>query len=132
MRAIADTNVLVRAAVQDDRRQAEAASRILRQSEAVAVPLASLCEFVWVLRRVYSFDRDEIAVALRALLGSANVLVNRPAAESGLAMLEAGGDFADAVIAWEGQWLGAETFVSFDRRATALLEKQGQAVKLLV
>ncbi len=29
-------------------------------------------------------------------------------------MLDAGGDFADGVIAYEGQWLGADTFVSFD------------------
>jgi len=40
--------------------------------------------------------------------------VNRPAAEAGLALLEAGGDFADGVIAHEGRWLGAEAFVSFD------------------
>ena len=131
MRVIVDTNVLVRAAIQDDRRQAEAAAKVLRQSEAVAVPLAALCEFVWVLRRVYDFGRDEIAEAMRALLDSSNVLVNIPAAEAGLAMLEAGGDFADAVIEWEGQRLGAETFVSFDRKAISLLEQQGHAVKLL-
>jgi hypothetical protein len=45
----------------------------------------------------------EIAAAVRRLLDSANVLVNRPAAEAGLAMLDAGGDFADGVIAHEGQ-----------------------------
>jgi hypothetical protein len=28
-------------------------------------------------------------------------------------------------------WLGGETFVSFDKRAVAALEKQGQKVKLL-
>jgi hypothetical protein len=32
-------------------------------------------------------------------------------------MLDAGGDFADGVIAYEGKWLGAETFVSFDKKA---------------
>lgn len=64
----------------------------------------------------------DIAAAIRALLDTANLVVNRPAAEAGLAMLEAGGDFADGVIAHKGQWLGgSETFVSFDRQAVALL-----------
>ena len=46
-------------------------------------------------------------------------------------MLDAGGDFADGVIAYEGSWLGAETFVSFDRRAVKLLEAQGKSAQLL-
>ncbi len=46
-------------------------------------------------------------------------------------MLEAGGDFADGVIAYEGKWLGGETFVSFDKQAVALLTAQGQSARLL-
>jgi len=49
-------------------------------------------------------------------------VVNRPAAEAGLSLLEAGGDFADGVIAYEGRWLGADTFVSFDKKAVKLTE----------
>jgi predicted nucleic-acid-binding protein len=58
------------------------------------------------------------------------VSVNRPAVEAGLAVLQAGGDFADGVIAHEGRWLGGETFVSFDRQAIALLSAQGHAAQL--
>ncbi len=65
------------------------------------------------------------------LLDTNNVVVNRPAAEAGLAMLDAGGDFADGVIAYDGAWLGAETFVSFDKQAVALLKKQGHSARLL-
>ena len=57
--------------------------------------------------------------------------VNRPAVEAGLAILEAGGDFADGAIAYEGSWLGGETFVSFDKQAVSLLQRQGIAVSLL-
>ena len=57
--------------------------------------------------------------------------VNRPTLEAGLLMLEAGGDFADGVIAYEGKWLGGETFVSFDKQAVALLTAQGQSAWLL-
>jgi predicted nucleic-acid-binding protein len=52
--------------------------------------------------------------------------------EAGLAQLEAGGDFADGVIAHQGQWLGGDVFVSFDRQAVGLLRGQGVATQLLV
>ncbi|MFY9958395.1 MAG: VapC toxin family PIN domain ribonuclease, partial [Bradyrhizobium sp.] len=61
----------------------------------------------------------------------ANVVVNRPAAEAGLALLDAGGDFADGVIAYEGTWLGADTFVSFDRKAIKLMERRGVSARLV-
>jgi hypothetical protein len=48
---------------------------------------------------------------------SANVVMNRPAIEAGLGFLQAGGDFADGAIAYEGNWLGADTFVNFDEEA---------------
>jgi predicted nucleic-acid-binding protein len=85
-----------------------------------------------VLRRVYRLGRKDIHAALQALLNAGSVAVNRPAAEAGLAVPDAGGDFADGLIAFEGKWLGGETFVSFDRKAVALLEKHGQAVTLPV
>jgi predicted nucleic-acid-binding protein len=132
MKAVVDTNILIRAVVQDDRRQAEAAARLLRNAEVVAVPLACLCEFVWVLRRVYNFGREEIFAAVDALLQARNVVVNRPAADAGLAILRAGGDFADGVIDWEGRWLGGETFVSFDKKAASLIAEQGLPTRLLV
>jgi predicted nucleic-acid-binding protein len=59
------------------------------------------------------------------------VQMNRPAVEAGLLVLEAGGDFADGIIAYEGTWLGGEVFASFDRRAVALLTQQGQPTRLL-
>jgi predicted nucleic-acid-binding protein len=48
-----------------------------------------------------------------------------------LALLDAGGDFADGVIAHEGSWLGADTFISFDKKAVKLMEAQGGSVRLL-
>lgn len=131
MKVAVDTNVLVRAAVQDDPAQAAAAIQVLRDAELVAVALPCLCEFVWVLLRVYSLQPSDAADAIRALLSATNVEVNRPAVDAGLAVLEAGGDFADGVIAYEGSWLGGETFVSFDKRAVAVLTAQGQAARLL-
>jgi predicted nucleic-acid-binding protein len=126
-----DTNVLVWAATRDDEKQARAAAKLLKSAERIAIPLTSLCEFVWVLGRVYSFGLPEILLALDALLNAENVDVNRAAVDTGLAMMKAGGDFADGLIAHEGAWLGGEFFVSFDKKAVSLMAAQGQQAQLL-
>ena len=131
MKITADTNILVRAVVRDDENQANLAAKLLKEAEVIAVTLPCLCEFVWVLRRVYSFGQADISAAIEALLDSANVEVNRPAVDAGLAILKAGGDFADGLIAYEGNWLGGETFVSFDKQAVSLIAKQGLEARLL-
>ena len=131
MRIAVDTNVLVRAVVGDDVAQAKLAAEVLVNADLVAVALPCLCEFVWVLLKVYQFPRSDIAEAIRALLSASNVQVNRPAAEAGLSVLEHGGDFADGVIAYEGRWLGGESFVSFDKKAVVLHTKLGHVTRLL-
>ncbi|MBK7615756.1 MAG: type II toxin-antitoxin system VapC family toxin [Burkholderiales bacterium] len=131
MRVAVDTNVLVRAVVRDDAAQARVATKVLTDAELIAVALPCLCELVWVLLRVYAFQAEDAAAAIRALMATGNVAMNRPAVEAGLLVLEAGGDFADGVIAYEGAWLGGDTFVSFDKRAIALLKAQGQSTRLL-
>ena len=131
MKISVDTNVLVRAVLQDDASQGEAAATLLRSASLIAVSLPCLCELVWVLRRGAKLSVADVALTIRDLLGAGNVVMNRPAVESGLAVLEAGGDFADGIMAYEGEWLGGETFVSFDRQAVALLTQQGQAARLL-
>jgi predicted nucleic-acid-binding protein len=131
MRVVVDTNVLVRAVMQDDAVQARVASALLTQAALIAVTLPCLCEFVWVLLRVYGLQPSDVADAIRALLATANVEVNRPAVEAGLSVLERGGDFADGVIAFEGTWLGGEVFVSFDKKAVSILTAQGQSARLL-
>jgi predicted nucleic-acid-binding protein len=131
MKITADTNVLVRAAVQEHPKQARQAAKILQQAELVAVPVPVLCEFVWVLRRGYKRSVSEIAEAIRLLLKTANVVTNRPAIEAGLSILDAGGDFADGAIAYEGNWLGAEEFVSFEAKAITALQSQGNRARWL-
>lgn len=72
-----------------------------------------------------------MADAIRLLIDARKIVVNRPSAEVGLALLEAGGDFTDSLIAYEGERLGSETFISFDKQAVKLLAKSGQATCLL-
>jgi predicted nucleic-acid-binding protein len=125
-----DTNVLVRAMTGDDAVQSAIAKRELAQAETVAVAASALCELVWVLGRAYGVATADIAAEIRHLISTSNVEVDCPVVEAGLALLEAGGDFADGVIAHEGRWLGAETFVSFDRKAVELMRSHGQPARL--
>jgi predicted nucleic-acid-binding protein len=127
----ADTNVLVRAMTGDDARQSKVAQAELANADVVALAMPALCELVWVLSQGYKIPLADIAEAIRRLINGVNVVVNRPAVEAGLALLDAGGDFADGVIAYEGSWLGAEAFVSFDKEAVKLMAVQGEVARLL-
>jgi len=131
MKVSVDTNVLVRCAVRDDEVQARIADKALKSATLIAIALPTLCEFVWVLRSVYGLTDTDIGAAVRSLLSTEKVVCDRLAAEAGLALLDAGGDFADGVIAHEGAWLGAEMFVSFDKVAVTMLSDQGHAAKYL-
>ena len=131
MKITADANVLVRAAVQDDAHQARRAGRVLQEADLVAVPIPVLCEFVWVLCRGYKRSAADVASAIHRLINSAKVVTNRLAVEAGLSVLKAGGDFADGVIAYEGNWLGAEELVSFDSKAISVLQALGSRRRLL-
>ena len=131
MKITVDTNLLVLAAVRDHPGQTEVAMKEMGRAELLALALPCLCEFAWVLRSVYGFRPTEIGKAIRAAIAAGNVETNRPAVEAGLAMLDAGGDFADGAIAHEGQWLGADTFVSFDAKAVKMLTAQGVAARVL-
>lgn len=131
MKITADTNVLARAILQDDHDQCRVAHNLLKEATLIAVSLPSLCELVWILRQGAKLSKEDVSTAIRALLNTRNVAMNRPAVEAGLALLEAGGDFADGIMAHEGKWLGGEIFVSFDKRAVSLLSKRGESARLL-
>ena len=130
MKISVDTNVLARAVLQDDAEQASRAAKILEEAALIAVSLPCLCELVWILLRGAQIPKEKVAQAIRVLIETSKVMMNRPAVEAGLAVLAAGGDFADGVIAYEGNWLGGETFVSFDKKAVSSLSGQGQDARL--
>jgi predicted nucleic-acid-binding protein len=121
----ADTNVLLRAFLEDDTAQAAHAKAILDQVTLIAIPVPVLCEFAWALRRLYKLRSERVADAIEAILNSTSVVTDRLAAEAGLGVLRAGGDFADGVIAWQGMAMGGESLVTFDREAVRLLTALG-------
>jgi predicted nucleic-acid-binding protein len=131
LKITADTNLLLRATLRDDAHQTQVAAQALREAELIAVSTSALCEFAWVLNRGFKKPAVQIAQAIERLMLTPKVVLNRPAIEAGLALMAAGGDFADGIIAYEGKWLGSEEFVSFDAKAVSLLKTQGITARLL-
>ena len=127
MRITADTNVLLRVVVHDDPEQADAARALLQRATVVAIPVPVLCEFAWVLKRTYARGANDVAAAIEAVTEIDVVVTDLPAVEAGLSSLRAGGDFADGVIAHQGEALGGTVFASFERRAVARLRSNGAA-----
>lgn len=131
MKITPDTNILVRAAIaaddpeSEDAQQAREAMALLDQADLIAITTPALCEFVWVLRRVYKHAPHAICQAIQSLCASAAVVCDRPIVEAGLRWLDVGGDFADGAIAALGRQMGADLFVSFDQRAVQLAHATG-------
>jgi predicted nucleic-acid-binding protein len=110
-----DTDVLVRYLTWDDESQARAAARIIDSGETLAISTIVLSELSWVLKRAYRYQIDEIADAIRRIITSRNVEVDRPTAEAGLRMMERSGDFADGVIEADAVRAKSRHIVTFDQ-----------------
>jgi len=117
--------------MQDDASQARAGEEIMSRADTIAITVSTLCEYCWVLTKVYKVSSAEIARAIRTLYFTSKVTMDRLAVDAGLAVVDAGGDFADGAIAHEGRWMGGDTFVSFDKTAVKLISDQGHSSLLL-
>src|ERR1700730_3671599 len=122
MKIAADTNVLIRYLIWDDEAQAEEAAQAIEGADTVFVSIIVLCEIAWVLHRSYRYAANEIAKTLRRLITARNIEVDRPAAESGLATLERGGDFADGAIQSDAARAGCHRLVTFEQEFARLLD----------
>lgn len=118
-----DTNVLVRYLTQDDRAQAERASRVIESAAAgeLFVSAVVVCELVWVLEEAYDHTRDEIGgVIERLLLTGQFAFDDKDLLWNALADYRRGrGDFADHVIGHLGERAGSTETVTFDRALKA-------------
>ena len=96
MRAI-DTNVLVRALVNDNPSQSARAVALLTAHD-IYIPVTVVLELEWVLRSRYAFAPKVVAQAIEKIAALANVVVGERAAVLAAAARAAQGwDFADAL-----------------------------------
>jgi predicted nucleic-acid-binding protein len=111
VRAI-DTNVLVRALVQDDPAQTKLALALLK-NHSVYVPVTVILELEWVLRSRYAYSQPVIAQTIEKLAALENLVMGeRDAVISAAAKMARGWDFADALHHALSQ--GCDDFVTLD------------------
>ncbi len=115
----ADTNVLLRAILDDDPVQSPLARARLLSATQVFISAVVLCELASVFKQ-RRWDRERIAAAIRTLTSASNVRVDTLVVNSGLSFLERGGGFADGVILQTARAAGCETLLTFDQHLAQL------------
>ncbi len=116
MRALLDTNILVRHLTGEPPAQARRATALLAGDELVLSDLV-LAELVYVLESYYERPRDEVANAARALLALPSVTSDHELLLRAVELYEAERlDFADAYLCAAAEISGIGMVASFDRR----------------
>jgi predicted nucleic-acid-binding protein len=124
-----DTNVIVRLLVADDEKQADAASRYLKEHCSDEPALLSdivLVECAWVLEDLYEYSRTQIGEAIDGLLATAQLRA-ADASAVGAALQRfrsSSADFADCLLGVNNVGAGCEYTATFDRKASKLPEFQ--------
>jgi predicted nucleic-acid-binding protein len=116
-----DTNLIVRLFANDspdEQRRVIAFLDGLPPHETAYVNVLVVTELVWTLRRVYRFDRDEIATVLRRLTEHPRIVTDKDLLrEAAHRSREEGGDVADHLIALINRASGCRTTFTFDADA---------------
>ncbi len=133
MRAI-DTNVLVRALVQDDAAQSSRAERFLSEHKTY-IPVTVMLELEWVLRSRYAFKSKIVAEAIIGIAALPNVVLGERVAVLAAAEKSAKGwDFADALH--HALSVGCDDFVTLDtdlvKRASATVGTTQKILPMIV
>ncbi len=120
-----DTNILVRYAVKDDRKQAAAALAFLREN-SIFIHKTVLLELAWVLSSSsgYRLPRDIVCERLRHICGLPTITVeNAPLAKQAIDYYEQGMDFADALHLASSSELSG--FATMDRQLADIAARLG-------
>ena len=120
-----DTNVIARLLLRDDEAQHRKAVKLFGDGREYTAPPTVMLELVWVLGS-YGHTREDIALALKSLLGLPNFKPKSAAAiATAVATYEAGMDFGDALhLALSS---GEDGFVTFDERLVKRAKREGLA-----
>lgn len=118
-----DTNVLVRAILNDDAAWSPVAQRFLTNSLTLDRPgyinLVTLAELIWTLRKSGGYDRAKLADVVTGLLAAQNLVVERSdlVARALFTFQADGPGFADCMIAELNSAAGALETVTIDGQA---------------
>lgn len=117
MRALLDTNILVRHLTGDPPAQARRATALLRRADELILTDLIFAELVYVLESYYERPRAEVARLSRSLLALDSIAVaDHDLLLRGLDLYESERlDFAEAYLAATAEISGIERVASFDR-----------------
>jgi len=112
-----DTNILVRALLNDDPIQSPLARKTMERARSILVPVTVIVELAWVLKSA-GWTRSRIYAALVELEGQASVHLDRaPEVHQALEDFRAGkADFADYLALNLAKSLGARALLTFDQK----------------
>jgi predicted nucleic-acid-binding protein len=133
-RAFIDTSVLLRYLVRDDDIKATACENLFRESKRKGIALhlltVAVMEIVWVLEKVYKFDRKDVREVAEAILNTPELKVEMESVfRKALAVYtEKNVKFADAVMGFWGLERGIATVYSYDEKDFKRIE--GLEVKI--
>ena len=117
MRALLDTNILVRHLTGDPPGQARRATAFLAGDDELVLTDLVMAELVYVLESYYERPRKEVADAARALLALPSVASDHELLLRTIELYEADRlDFADAYVCAAAEISGIGKVASFDRR----------------
>ncbi|SJM89124.1 PilT domain-containing protein [Crenothrix polyspora] len=121
-----DTNVLVRYVLRDDVQQAEVVDKLIEKCIAervlIVISLLTIQETEWVLRACAKIDKSSIIALFKALLESADILIEtEDILEEALLHFENGNaDFSDCLMVAQYQHMACDHMVTFDSKAAKM------------
>ena len=120
-----DTNILVRAFVQDDSAQFERVRRLLDeelQDEFAYLNAIVIVEFAWSMRRAYRWEHEWLHQALSELADHPRIVIeDRESYREAIALCRnRKTDFPDAYLGLRNAARGCRTTVTFDKNAAAM------------
>lgn len=121
-----DTNILIRLATRDDKRQFAKANELVRtrfsSSSPAWISIIVLVEYIWVLGSLYGYSRDEIAFSVNRLLNADSFQVeDHPLVVAALSDFNGSkADFSDCLILARNQSRSIAPTHTLDRKAAKL------------
>jgi len=121
-----DTNILVRLATRDDKRQFAKANDFVRtrfsSSSPAWISVIVLVEYVWVMGSLYGYTRDEIAFSVSQLLNADSFqMEDHPLVVTALSHFSnSKADFSDCLIIARNQSRSTSPTHTLDRKAAKL------------
>jgi predicted nucleic-acid-binding protein len=122
-----DTNVLLRYFLNDEKRQSAIAANLIEsctEQNPGFINIVVLCEFIWVLKTSYGYQKSILANLLEKILQTGQLMVQESeSVDVALALYRSHNiDFADALIGVINTSAGYKKTTTFDKKAAKLNE----------